>query len=236
MAQRPYQVSDQQVRTLLNRIENRTNVFRRNLDNALDRSRYDSTRREENINNYVTDFAAATDRLQERFNQRQDVTRDVEEVLSRGQAIDNLMRNNRLTTAQRDWNSLRSDLRTLAGYFNVGWNWDNSGTVNSNYSDNQGRNNFRNRFTGTYSLDVSRSDNADTAIARATTGLAAEEAERMRNGLQRRMGAPERISIDQSNRQFTIVSTTVPKFPFRRTGNLKPKPDRMGELLEQQQP
>jgi hypothetical protein len=205
----------------LTRIDNRTDAFRRSLETALDRSRIDGTQREDNINNYVNDFATATARLRDRFNNRRAVAADVEEVLNRGMAIDNLIRNNRFAGAQRQWSDLRTDLRTLANYYNVAWRWDNrndSYSRNDNYNRNSGYGNRANRFTGTYQLDMARSDNAEAIISRATTGLSSDDAGRVRNGLERRMIAPERIAIDQSNRQFTLISTTAPQVTFVADG------------------
>ena len=231
MAQRPYRVSDREVDNLLTRIDNRTDAFRRSLQTALDRSRYDNTQREDNINNYVNDFATATARLRDRYNNRRSVAADVEEVLNRGMAIDNLMRNNRFAGAQREWSDLRADLRTLANYYNVTWRWDNRNdsysnsrddnygySRNNDYNRNSRYSNRSNRFTGTYQLDMTRSDNADAIISRATVGLSSDEAGRVRNALERRMIAPERIAIDQSNRQFTLISTTAPQVTFVADG------------------
>ena len=218
IAQRASRVSDYQIQTLLNRIESRTNSFRRNLDNGLDRSRYDGTRREDNINAYVTDFAAATDRLRERFRQRREVAADIEEVLNRGMVIDNFMRNNRMNLAQQDWNYLRTDLDTLARYYNVSWRWDNGNYSNSSYQNNSRYRNWANRFSGTYRLDISRSDNADNVIDRAIRGVSTQDSDRLRTALQRRMMAPDQIAIDQSNRQFTIVSSTARQVTFDADG------------------
>src|SRR5919199_6810214 len=97
-AQRPYR-NDRAVRQILNRIDNRTNQFRDSLDAALDRSRIDGTRREDNINQFVTDFDNAVESLRSRFNSRTETTTDVEAVLNIATRIDRFMQRNRLNTA-----------------------------------------------------------------------------------------------------------------------------------------
>ncbi|MGI9054931.1 MAG: hypothetical protein ACR2F2_03925, partial [Pyrinomonadaceae bacterium] len=58
---KPYRVTDRQVQNLINRIEQRTDVFKTNLDRALDNSRLDGSDTEDAVNNYVEDFENSTD-------------------------------------------------------------------------------------------------------------------------------------------------------------------------------
>jgi len=59
----PYRVNDKQVEELIHRIETQSDVFRKSLDTALDRSRLDGTRREDDINSFVKEFYQETKRL-----------------------------------------------------------------------------------------------------------------------------------------------------------------------------
>src|SRR5918994_5658902 len=79
---RTYRLGDRQVNSLITRIEQNTDRFRASMDAALDRSRYDNTRAENNINQFVRDFETSTDRLRTRFNSRQSVDDDVLSVLN----------------------------------------------------------------------------------------------------------------------------------------------------------
>ncbi|HEV2761369.1 MAG TPA: YMGG-like glycine zipper-containing protein, partial [Pyrinomonadaceae bacterium] len=116
--------NDRQIDNIIRRIENRTDLFRRSMDNALDRSRYDGTRAENDINRFVSEFEQATDTLRSRFDGRTSVASDVENVLNRAAAIDDFMTRNRLNTrAQNDWNALRTDLDALAQAYGVTWAW-----------------------------------------------------------------------------------------------------------------
>jgi len=93
---RAYRVTDRQVQTLINRIETRTDTFRRQLDRSLDRSAINGTNSEDAINSYIADFERATDSLRGRFDARQSVAADVEEVLNRANFINAFLFQNRL--------------------------------------------------------------------------------------------------------------------------------------------
>src|ERR1051326_5517632 len=93
---RPYRVSTQQVRQLLQRIEDRTATFRTNLSASLDQSSYDNTRAEDNNNLFVSDFTSSLQRLHDLFDRRQSTTADVQDVLNRASRIDSFIRRTRL--------------------------------------------------------------------------------------------------------------------------------------------
>ncbi len=122
----PYRVSDKQVEELIHRLESQSDVFRKSLDAALDRSRLDGTRREDDINSFVKEFYKETKRLHEHFDSHKSTAGDVQTVLNRAAQIDQFMRRNRLKRdqeAQREWLELRAHLDELAQLYNVNWRW-----------------------------------------------------------------------------------------------------------------
>ena len=122
----PYRVSDKQVEELIHRIETQSDVFRKSLDSALDQSRLDGTRREDDINAFVKEFYKETKQLHEHFDSHKSTTGDVQTVLNRAAQIDQFMRRNRLKRdgeAQREWLELRAQLDQLARLYNVNWRW-----------------------------------------------------------------------------------------------------------------
>lgn len=131
-AQRAYRDSDATIRTLIQRIENRTDNLQRSIGNSLDRSRINGTAREDEINRLVADFESATDQLRSRFENRQSTSADVRAVLDRAALINSFIVNNRLNNrVEQDWRLLQSDLDILArSYYVNDWRW-NTGTVNS---------------------------------------------------------------------------------------------------------
>jgi hypothetical protein len=121
---RAYRVTDNQVRTVINRVETRTDNFKRQLDRSLDRSILNSTRTEDAINSFVADFERATDELKRNFDARRSTSAQVQEVLFRANFIENFMRRHRLNpNVQQQWILVRNDLNLLANYYNVSWTW-----------------------------------------------------------------------------------------------------------------
>ena len=100
-------------------------LTKRSLNTALDRSRLDDSDTEDMVMNYVTDFENATDALKQKFDAKNSVNGDVEDVLNRASYINQFMTRNKLnTTAQRDWRYLKTDLTTLANYYSVAFDFN----------------------------------------------------------------------------------------------------------------
>jgi len=151
-----YTATDVQLRDLLARIENNTDVFKRQVSRQLDRSNINGTRSEDSINGLITDFENSTDRLRQRFDARQSVTADAEAVLTQARLIDSFIRQNRLrNNAETQWNLLRTDLNTLASYYRLSWDWNAPAYPGSQYTGT---------LTGTYRLNSSQSDNVLNVI------------------------------------------------------------------------
>ncbi|HEY8226480.1 MAG TPA: hypothetical protein VIG25_14465 [Pyrinomonadaceae bacterium] len=120
----PYRVSDKEVDHILKRIEQQSDRFRSALDSALDKSRLDGTRREDDINAFVKDFYSETKRLRDHFEDHKSTDADVQSVLDRAAAIDDFMRRNRLKkNAPNEWSKLKAELDDLARVYDVSWRW-----------------------------------------------------------------------------------------------------------------
>ncbi len=120
----PYRVTDKEVEEIIHRVEHQSDVFRKSLDSALDKSRFNGTRREDNINSFVNEFYKETRRLHDHFDSHKSTANDVTTVLDRAADIDQFMRRNRLRReAQKDWSTLRAYLDELAQVYNLTWRW-----------------------------------------------------------------------------------------------------------------
>ena len=208
----PYRVSDSNVRTLLARLETRTDAYKREVNTALDRSVLNNTRSENQILTYISDFENATDELNRKFGSRNSVGADVEEVLNRAYYIDGFMRDYRLTTAaESQWRLVRTDLDTLSNYYNVSWNW------NRQYSP---PGTFDTRLTGTYRLNVDQSDNVADIVDRSVSSYSANvnQQDRIRRNLERRLTSPDTLAIQKRGKQVTIVSSNSPQVTFDADG------------------
>jgi hypothetical protein len=109
----------------MNRIETKTDAYKREMDLALNRGRLSGSDTREMMQDYIADFENATDQLKSNFDSRRSVSSDVSEVLNRAAFIDRFMTRNRLTTsAQTQWTGLKTDLNTLASNYSVAWSWN----------------------------------------------------------------------------------------------------------------
>ncbi|MEP7213256.1 MAG: hypothetical protein ABI791_09290 [Acidobacteriota bacterium] len=126
-----------QTRSVITRLETKTDQYRRLVDTAIDRSPINNTNREDRITDFINDFETATDSLRSDFDGRREINSNVQNVLERALFIDRFMTRNRLTTrAQRQWTSIRTDLNTLARLYNVSWNWSRLPDYNAGYPSN----------------------------------------------------------------------------------------------------
>ena len=223
-----YRMSDRQLDAIIRRIESGADRFRASMSNSLDRSRYDGTRAEDNINQFVRDFETATDQLRSRFDSRNSAASDVESVLRQATYIDDFMNRQTLSMrAENDWTTLRGDLNQLASAYSVAWNWDvrsmpgygNNTTADTNVFGDQRRGagggvRAANRLTGTFRLDTTQSDNATNIAETAVRNLPYAERARVREQLMRRLEAPETLAIERNGNSVTIASSRAPQTTF----------------------
>ena len=136
--QRPNRVSDQRVEDLSRRVDAGVAAFRTSFDQAINQSRINGSRAEDDINRSVNDFKQSTDRLRERMQNRRAGAADVEDAMRRASVVDDFMTRNELgATVERNWQSLRGDLGELARAYGVSWNWAGSQNVRSRMGDQQ---------------------------------------------------------------------------------------------------
>ena len=120
----PYRLSDKDVEKIIKRIEQQSDRFRSSLDSALDKSRFNGTNREDDINSFVKDFYQETKKLRDHFDSHKSSSPDVELVLQRAGRIDDFTRRYPSSPrAQEDWSTLKSYLDELAAAYNVSWRW-----------------------------------------------------------------------------------------------------------------
>jgi YMGG-like Gly-zipper len=207
-SQRAYRYNDNYMRQLFRQLETRTDRFSNLLPNALDRSRIDGTRREDNVNKLVTEFEYETDQLKERFEARQSTAKDAQMVLQKGALINTFMNNRRLDRqTERAWTMVRNDLNRLANAYSVASNWatmqwPTSGTVISGYDA---------MLTGTYRLNSSLSNNPRSVVNNATRSLPYSERQRISNNLVNRLTPPQTIALERRGNSVTLASTTSPR-------------------------
>ncbi|HEX5702687.1 MAG TPA: hypothetical protein VFX97_05775 [Pyrinomonadaceae bacterium] len=204
---------DSELNQLIQRIETSGARFQSSLTDAFSRSRYEQTNGEVNMNDDVRDFKSATAQLRNQHNARQPVADDIERMLALARPIDTFMRSNQLTNrAQTDWSTLKNDLNTLAGAFNVSANWQDVNQPSlPQYSSNS-------RLTGTYRLDSSRSDNPRDVIERATRNLPSNQRQGVYDRMLARLESPQMLAIERNNSTLSLASTRAQRSTFEADG------------------
>lgn len=207
---RTSRLSRGELNQLIQRVETGGDKFRSSLTDSFTRGRNNQTAREANINDDVRGLKNATDQLRNRFDARQPVGEYVERVLARAAPVDTYMRNNRLNQrAQNDWSTLRGDLNTLAGAYNLSTNWQNGTTPQVNASSG---------LTGTFRLDPSHSDNPRDVAERASRSLSANERQGVNDRMLARLESPEMLAIERLGSTITMASSRARQATFEADG------------------
>ena len=224
----PSRLNDQQVGQLLTRTKKHAAEFRHSLDRAFDRNRPDGSREDDNINQFVKDFAETTSHLSDRFDHRQVVTTDIEDILRRSVSIDSFMQRHQLAVqAENDWLTVRRDLDELTRAYNVTWNWSNP-----RYTADQRRTGLYHRLTGTYQLESSRGDDPGQAVEQATRTLPSNERQSASQRLMNRLQAPEAIAIDRNQNTITMASSRGQRVTFEADGRVRTEERSAGRTVD----
>jgi len=224
-----YTVTPTEMRTLLYRLQSNNNLFRSSY-NRWSRNSWRGvlTGNTAEVNNAVNAMNTAISQLTRTYNTSAGRSYDVSELLRNAYQIDRFLATNKANTdVTTRWAQVRSDLDTLSGYYRVRWNWDTgavyeNGTVGGggNYGGGNGFGNFDARLTGTYRLNRTASDDPSTVINSAVTigTYSANQIDRVRRNLQRRLEAPEMLAIEKRGQQITLASSNAPSVEMTADG------------------
>lgn len=128
------------LRDSIHRLDRLAKEFERDLDRALDRSRTDGTRREDNLNNQARQFRHAVGNLKSDFGNGRDLHRSRDEaqrVMQEAQQLDRIASTRRVgNEVASDWAQIRQELRTISNAY---------GLNSYGYDDGYYRNDRRNR-------------------------------------------------------------------------------------------
>ena len=108
------------LRDSVRRLKDLSGRFEDHLDRALDRSRVDGTRREDNLNAVARDFHKAARDLEDRFDDRRDLNRSAGEanrVLSIGGQLDRIVQRVGDYRVRNDWMQIRQELNVIANAY-----------------------------------------------------------------------------------------------------------------------
>ncbi|HSK71918.1 MAG TPA: hypothetical protein VK892_09505, partial [Pyrinomonadaceae bacterium] len=93
---------------------------------------------------------------------------------------------------------------------------------------------FDSRLTGTYRLNVSQSDNVSATIDRAISNINynANQRERTRGNLERRLTSPETLMIEKRGQQVTLATSTSPQVSFNADGAARSETSNNGRTVQ----
>lgn len=207
-----YNLSDTQMRQLVQQLNTRSMTFSRTFRNDLNRA---SVRNSSNdILNHLSEYETALVQLRNRVNSRQSSSSEVRDVLEHASYLNNFVENRQLSySTENNWTLLRNDLNRLASAYNVAGNWSN--VPSTNFPDSSGT---RRDLTGTFTLNSSRGDDARQAVDAATRNLSQAERQRVYDSLLRRLDPPNMLALDRRGTAVTIASTRAPQINFTADG------------------
>jgi len=212
-----YNLSDFQMRQLIDRLNVRSATFSRNLRQDLTRSSNNNRYSLDEVRRQLSDFETALVQLRNRVNSRQSSSSDARNVLDRAAFLNKFIADSQLSyQTENNWSSLRTDLDQLAGAYSIAWNWSN--VPGGDYQGGNLPGGSRRDLTGTFRLNSSRGDDVRTAVDNATRNLSLAERQRVYDSLIRRFDPPQMIAIDRRGTSVTIASTRAPQISFVADG------------------
>jgi len=231
-AQQVYRGSYQSVRQLMLRLENRSGSFVNAVQASPAYTTNDTYRNNDDLSALARDFDGSVRRLANNFARRRSTALDAQDVLTRADRINAVLHQQSPNArALNIWSSIRLDLNQLARAYNV--TWPQTGTNYPPYGnppyETSGR--FGSRLTGTYRLDMSRSDDPDAAADRATRYLAPSERARIREMVARRLESPDQLALDVRGQGVTIASTRAPQITFAADGRERVETNANGRTI-----
>lgn len=223
--------NERTVRNILQSINSKIDDFRLNLESEF--SRNSVNRNQENeINANLRNFSRSINRFENKFQKQRENADDVSNILTAAKSIDDSLRVNRFSGAvESEWASIRLLLDRLASNYQVYSDWesgnrrdpdynrypDNNRNTN-NYPSSTRSNSYNYSLTGTYQLDVSRSDDPRDIADRAIRNNNARNSANNRRDLESKLDAPEQIAIDARGSQITLASSKAPAITFTADG------------------
>lgn len=108
---------------IITRVEQRVDRFTGQLNDSLDNSRLNGTRREDNLNDRARDLESATDELRREFDRndsKQENRAEVQKCLDIASDINVAVRNRRFSRAtETNWANVRAELNALARAYSL---------------------------------------------------------------------------------------------------------------------
>lgn len=198
----------------------------RNLSSKIDDFRYSLTyqlrnnsadRQEiEDVSNDLAELQKTVRAFSDNLDRRRENRDDVSAILDASRQIDfYLQSNSQNRRIQSDWAAVQNLLTRLASYYNISSN-QGGGTSFPDDRDNYPSGSYNRGLTGTYRLDVSRSENTQEIVDNSHI-RGSENAQDLEDKLE----APEELAIDIRGNQVTLASSKAAPVTFTADGTTR---------------
>ncbi len=217
--------NQREVRTLLQNILSAIDDFRFSIDTESRRALSDAE--QDRIYRDADNLEAATTIFEGKFQRGRESAADVSEILKPARNIDGF-----LSAKQADrnfktaWLEVRNSLDRLAAIYNINPSWN---AKTSNYPNNYPTNTNSNPsygLTGTYQLDVSRSENSRDILQRVNVQKETDRAD-----LEDKLEAAEQIAIDIRGNQVVLASSNASPVSITADGVTRAERDTNGKTV-----
>jgi hypothetical protein len=132
----------------IHRLDRLSKDFERDLDRALDHSRVNGTRREDQMNAQGHDFRRAVSSLKSNFGNGRDLNRsrdEAERVLQEARQFDRIGRNRGIDSrVASDWSQIQRELQIISDAYGIGYSNNGGYYPGGNYPGNYPNGNGRN--------------------------------------------------------------------------------------------
>jgi hypothetical protein len=240
-AQTQSRMNDQQMQALLTRLNNRSQIFTASLDTALGRSTVNGTDTADRIRQETGDLKQAIDGFHDKWEAGRADSTAAQGVLDQATQVDALVKRNRLgTQAENSWTDLRYELDQLASAYNLNWraNDDIGYSTNQNNGQigsgpyNQNGSYIRNALTGTYTLNVTQSDDPRAAAETAVGGSSNRNHQQALDDLTAKLESPDRMAIERQGQSVTIESSRAAQVTLIADGSVHTEQDQNGDTVQ----
>lgn len=202
-----------EINDLLNQLNGKLTDFQYNVNDEVNRNSIDQSD-EIKINDSLGGLRADIEDFQQNLNKNRATQNDVSQIIDSASAMNDYLLSLRLNAkTQNDWKAVRNLLDQIASNYNVQTSWNKSlpRQTNVSYSGN-------NDLTGTYQLDVSRSDNVRQIAEEAINSSNTQNRDEALQDLQSKLESPDNLAIEIRGNQAIVASSLSPQNTFSADG------------------
>ncbi len=207
--------NEREIRDITRQLSSKVDNFQNVLANQLRRSSIDRQDREK-LEDDVQIVEDQIRKFETVFNRQRETADDVKAVLESAKTVNDFIKYNSISSqTDRDWLGITELLDRLASNYNIYWTWDTDYSNTGNYPSSG---TFNAGLTGTYQLNVSKSENTDEIADRAIRNSNARNDQDARADLEDKLQAPEQIAIDIRGNSLTLGTSLAQPITFIADG------------------